>query len=129
MGYESNFEVPDIEDNLLRGVADLTDLLVCPDSEPEGGERGTSSRLLRLKEIASPGKRNVHARARSQTRPPKRAFKSVGIASFFASVRDPMRRDGPRGRRKPRRREREKKEPDSKGLSSPGGECFLPTNK
>ena len=43
MGYESNFEVPDIEDNLLRGVADLTDLLVCPDSEPEGGERGTSS--------------------------------------------------------------------------------------
>ena len=65
MGYESNFEVPDIEDNLLRGVADLTDLLVCPDSEPEGGERGTSSRLLRLKEIASPGKRNVHARARA----------------------------------------------------------------
>ena len=43
MGYESNFEVPDIEDNLLRGVADLTDLLVCPDSEPEGGERGASS--------------------------------------------------------------------------------------
>ena len=43
MGYESNFEVPDIEVNLLRGVADLTDLLVCPDSEPEGGERGTSS--------------------------------------------------------------------------------------
>ena len=34
MGYESNFEVPDIDDNLLRGVDDLTDLL-CPDSHPE----------------------------------------------------------------------------------------------
>ena len=34
MGYESNFEVPDIEDTLLRGVDDLTDLL-CPDSHPE----------------------------------------------------------------------------------------------
>jgi len=43
MGYESNFEVPDIEDNLLRGVADLTDLLVCPDSEPEGEERGETT--------------------------------------------------------------------------------------
>jgi len=34
MGYESNFEVPDIDDTLLRGVDDLTDLL-CPDSHPE----------------------------------------------------------------------------------------------
>ena len=34
MGYESHFEVPDIDDSLLRGVDDLTDLL-CPDSHPE----------------------------------------------------------------------------------------------
>jgi len=34
MGYESNFEVPDIDDTLLRGVDDLADLL-CPDSHPE----------------------------------------------------------------------------------------------
>ena len=34
MGYESHFEVPDIDDLLLRGVDDLTDLL-CPDSHPE----------------------------------------------------------------------------------------------
>ena len=34
MGYESNFEVPDIDDTLLRGVDDLNDLL-CPDSHPE----------------------------------------------------------------------------------------------
>lgn len=33
MGYESHFEVPDIDDSLLRGVDDLTDLL-CPDSHP-----------------------------------------------------------------------------------------------
>ena len=29
MGYESNFEVPDIDDRILRGVDDLTDLN-CP---------------------------------------------------------------------------------------------------
>lgn len=45
MGYESNFEVPDIDDTLLRGVDDLTDLL-CPDSHPEdyasrGYQQGT----------------------------------------------------------------------------------------
>jgi len=34
MGYESHFEVPDIDDSLLRAVDDLTDLL-CPDSHPE----------------------------------------------------------------------------------------------
>ena len=34
MGYESHFEVPDIDDSLLRGVDDLNDLL-CPDSHPE----------------------------------------------------------------------------------------------
>ena len=34
MGYESHFEVPDIDDSLLRGVDYLTDLL-CPDSHPE----------------------------------------------------------------------------------------------
>ena len=57
MGYESNFEVPDIDDTLLRGVDDLTDLL-CPDSHPEDyasrGYQGTCVFFWLLLFVLSP---------------------------------------------------------------------------